>query len=203
MSMGLRTHRCGVLRVSDVGQPVVLMGWVSTRRDHGGVIFVDLRDHTGIVQVVFKPEVDAGAHRQADALRGEFVIAVRGKVEHRESGNVNPKLATGGIEVLVQQLEILNPSKPPPFDLQEEVDERLRLKYRYLDLRRAQMQDNLRLRSRAARIVRNYFWERDFVEVETPVLTKSSPEGAVAPALQAAADHGRNGPLLPDRQVLP
>jgi aspartyl-tRNA synthetase len=178
MSMGLRTHRCGVLRVADVGKSVLLMGWVATRRDHGGVIFADLRDHTGIVQVVFKPEVNAEAHRRADALRSEFVIAVRGKVDHREAGNVNPKLATGDVEVLVQELEILNPSKPPPFDLQEEVEERLRLKYRYLDLRRPVMQDNLRLRSRAARIVRNYFWERDFVEVETPVLTKTTPEGA-------------------------
>jgi aspartyl-tRNA synthetase len=178
MSMGLRTHRCGVLRVGEVGQTVILKGWVATRRDHGGVIFVDLRDHTGIVQVVFKPEVNPEAHRQADALRSEFVIAVRGKVDHREAGNVNPKLATGAVEVLVGDLEILNPSKPPPFDLQDEVEERLRLKYRYLDLRRGPMQDNLRLRSRAARIVRNYFWERDFVEVETPVLTKTTPEGA-------------------------
>jgi aspartyl-tRNA synthetase len=178
MSMGLRTHRCGTVRVNDVGQPVILKGWVSTRRDHGGVIFVDLRDHTGIVQVVFKPEVNPTAHKQADALRTEFVIAVRGKVDHREKGNVNPKLATGEIEVLVDELEILNPSKPPPFDLSEEVEERLRLKYRYLDLRRAPMQENLRLRSKAARIVRNYFWDRDFVEVETPVLTKATPEGA-------------------------
>ena len=175
---GLRTHRCGVLRSGDIGQTVVLMGWVSTRRDHGGVIFVDLRDHTGIVQAVFKPEVDRAAHASADALRDEFVIAVRGKVAAREAGNVNPRLATGEIEILVDTLDLLNVSKPPLFGWDEEADERLRLKYRYLDLRRPAMQANLRLRSRAAQIVRGYFSERDFVEVETPVLTKSSPEGA-------------------------
>src|SRR5574341_1941572 len=178
MTLGLRTHRCGVMRKEHVGQSVVLKGWVATRRDHGGVIFVDLRDHTGVVQVVFKPDVDAAAHREADALRSEFVIAVRGRVAPRESGNVNPKLDTGDVEVLTDTLEILNPSRPPPFDAQEEVEERLRLKYRYLDLRRPAMQKSLRLRSQAARIVRNYFWEREFVEVETPVLTKATPEGA-------------------------
>ena len=175
---GLRTHRCGVLRGTDIGKTVVLMGWVATRRDHGGVIFVDLRDHTGIVQVVFKPEVNPASHAAADALRDEFVIAVRGKVAAREAGNVNPKLATGEVEILVETLDILNTSKPPLFTGEEEVDERLRLKYRYLDLRRPAMQSNLRLRSKAAQIVRRYFSERDFVEVETPVLTKSSPEGA-------------------------
>jgi aspartyl-tRNA synthetase len=178
MSIGLRTHRCGVLRSGQNGQIVILKGWVATRRDHGGVIFADLRDHTGIVQVVFKPDVSPEAHRRADALRSEFVIAVRGKVAPREEGNVNPKLATGEIEVLAQELEILNTSNPLPFDLEEEVEERLRLKYRYLDLRRSRMQQNLRLRSRAARIVREYFWEQEFVEVETPVLTKTTPEGA-------------------------
>ena len=178
MSLGLRTHRCGVLRKEHIGQTVVLKGWVATRRDHGGVVFVDLRDHTGVVQVVFKPDVNAESHREADPLRSEFVIAVRGKVAHRESGNVNPKLDTGDVEVLADTLEILNPSKPPPFDIQEEVEERLRLKYRYLDLRRPAMQKSLRLRSQAARIVRTYFWEREFVEVETPVLTKATPEGA-------------------------
>jgi aspartyl-tRNA synthetase len=167
-----------VLRGGDIGQTVVLMGWVATRRDHGGVIFVDLRDHTGIVQAVFKPEVNGAAHASADALRDEFVIAVRGKVAAREAGNVNPKLPTGEVEILVETLDILNVSKPPMFGWDEEVDERLRLKYRYLDLRRPAMQSNLRLRSKAAQIVRRYFSERDFVEVETPVLTKSSPEGA-------------------------
>ncbi len=175
---GLRTHRCGVPRAAHIGQTVVLMGWVATRRDHGGVIFVDLRDHTGIVQVVFKPEVNREAHRSADALRDEFVIAVRGKVAAREEGNVNPKLATGEIEILVETLDILNVSKPPLFAWDEEVDERLRLKYRYLDLRRPYMQANLRLRSKAAQAVRRYLSELDFVEVETPVLTKATPEGA-------------------------
>ncbi len=174
----LRTHRCGALRAAQIGQTVVLMGWVATRRDHGGVIFVDLRDHTGIVQVVFKPEVDAQAHRAADALRDEYVIGVRGKVAARESGNVNPKLATGEIEILVETLDILNSSKPPPFQWDQEVDEQHRLKYRYFDLRRPYMQANLRLRSKAAQIVRRYFSDLDFVEVETPVLTKATPEGA-------------------------
>jgi len=178
MTLGLRTHRCGVMRKEHIGQTVVLKGWLATRRDHGGVIFVDLRDHTGVVQVVFKPDVNPAAHQEAAPLRSEFVVAVRGKVAPREAGNVNPKLDTGDIEVLVDTLEILNPSKPPPFDLQEEVEERLRLKYRYLDLRRPAMQRSLRLRSQAARIIRNYFWEREFVEVETPVLTKATPEGA-------------------------
>jgi aspartyl-tRNA synthetase len=157
---------------------VVLMGWVATRRDHGGVIFVDLRDHTGIVQVVFKPEVNGAAHKAADVLRDEFVIAVKGKVAARETGNVNPKLVTGEIEILTDSLDILNPSKPPLFQWDQEVDEQLRLKYRYLDLRRPYMQDNLRLRSKAAQIVRRYFSGLDFVEVETPVLTKATPEGA-------------------------
>jgi len=174
----LRSHRCGDLRATDIGAEVVLMGWVGTRRDHGGVIFVDLRDHTGIVQVVFKPEVNAQAHKEGDGLRNEYVVAVHGKVEHRESGNVNPKLPTGEIEVLVDALEILNVSAPPPFQMGEEVDERLRMQYRYLDMRRPEMQHNLRLRSRAAALIRNYFAEQDFIEVETPVLTKATPEGA-------------------------
>jgi aspartyl-tRNA synthetase len=174
----MRTRYGGELRASDIGSDVVLCGWVNTRRDHGGVVFVDLRDHSGLVQVVFKPEVDAQAHAAADALRSEYVIAVSGRVEHREAGNVNPKLPTGEVEVLVRGLEILNPSLPPVFDLDGEADERLRLKYRYLELRRPAMQQNLRLRSQAARRVRDYLATRGFVEVETPVLTRSTPEGA-------------------------
>jgi aspartyl-tRNA synthetase len=178
MILGMRTRYGGELRASDIGSDVVLCGWVNTRRDHGGVVFVDLRDHSGLVQVVFKPEVDAQAHAAADALRSEYVIAVSGRVEHREAGNVNPKLPTGEVEVLVRGLEILNPSLPPVFDLDGEADERLRLKYRYLELRRPAMQQNLRLRSQAARTVRDYLATRGFVEVETPVLTRSTPEGA-------------------------
>jgi aspartyl-tRNA synthetase len=166
------------MRASHIGSDVVVMGWVATRRDHGGVIFVDLRDHTGILQVVFKPEVNPEAHREGDRLRNEYVIAVEGKVAPREEGNVNPKLKTGEVEVLVDKLSILNVSQPPVFGWDEDVDERLRMKYRYFDLRRESMQHNLRLRSRAAHLVRNYMIERDFVEIETPVLTRATPEGA-------------------------
>ena len=173
-----RTHHCGEMRASHIGSDVVAMGWVATRRDHGGVIFVDLRDHTGILQVVFKPEVNPEAHREGDRLRNEYVIAVEGRVAPREEGNVNPKLETGEVEVLVDKLSILNVSQPPVFGWDEDVDERLRMKYRYFDLRRESMQHNLRLRSRAAHLVRNYMIERDFVEIETPVLTRATPEGA-------------------------
>lgn len=178
MEIGKRTYFCGDLTAGRIGEEVVMCGWVDTRRDHGGVIFVDLRDHTGLVQVVFKPEVNPTAHMEADKLRNEFVIAVRGRVEHREKGNINPKLPTGEVEILVDVLEILNSSVPPLFDWEDDVDERLRLKYRYFDLRRPAMQRNLRLRSEAARLVRNHLHENGFVEVETPVLTRSTPEGA-------------------------
>ena len=178
MKIGLRTRLCGEYRSQHVGQTIVAMGWVQTRRDHGGVIFVDLRDYTGIVQVVFRPEVDADAHRAGDRLRNEYVIAVRGEVAPREEGNINPKLPTGEVEVLVRELEILNTAKPPPFDLNEPVDERIRMTYRYYDLRREAMQANFRLRSQAARIVREFLGEEKFVEIETPVLTRSMPEGA-------------------------
>ncbi len=174
----LRTHRCGEMRASHIGSEVVMMGWVATRRDHGGVIFVDLRDHTGLVQAVFKPEVNPDTHRRADALRNEFVIAVKGKVAPREAGNVNPKLDTGEVEVLADEVEILNVSRPPLYDWGDEVDERHRMKHRYFDLRGPAMQRNLRLRSRAAAFVRNHLLARDFVEIETPVLTKATPEGA-------------------------
>ncbi len=178
MEIGKRTYFCGELNAARIGEEVVMCGWVNTRRDHGGVIFVDLRDHTGLVQVVFKPEVNPTAHVEADALRNEFVIAVRGRVEHREEGNVNPKLPTGEVEILVDVLDILNPSVPPLFDWEDDVDERLRLKHRYFDLRGPAMQRNLRLRSEAARLVRSHLHENGFVEVETPVLTRSTPEGA-------------------------
>ena len=178
MEFGLRTHHCGDLRAAHIGSTVVLMGWVNTRRDHGGVIFVDLRDHTGLLQVVFKPEAGTTAHAAADALRSEYVIAVQGQVAHREAGNVNPKLQTGEVEILASGLEVLNPSRPPVFSWDEEADERLRMKYRYFDLRRPEMQHNLRLRARAAHIVRNFLTEHNFLEVETPVLTRGTPEGA-------------------------
>ena len=177
----IRSHYCGDLRASDVGSEVTLAGWCQTRRDHGGVIFVDLRDYTGLTQVVFKMEINAEAHQEADRIRGEFVLAVRGKVAHRIEGNINPKLPTGEIEVLVETLEILNPSQTPPYVLEsrEEVDEKHRLTHRFLDLRHPTLQNNLMLRSKAMQVVRNYFTqEHRFFEVETPILTKSTPEGA-------------------------
>ena len=142
-----RTYFCGDLREENIGQEVILTGWCQTRRDHGGVIFIDLRDYTGITQVVFKKEISESAHNLADTIRGEFVLAVRGNVEHRIEGNVNPKLPTGQIEILVQQLEILNQSKTPPYVLENRsnVDEKLRLTYRFLDMRDPELQNNLML----------------------------------------------------------
>jgi aspartyl-tRNA synthetase len=156
------------------------MGWCKTRRDHGGVIFVDLRDYTGITQIVFKMEISEASHVLADTIRGEFVLAVKGKVTHRIAGNVNPKLPTGEIEVLIETLEILNQSLTPPYVMEnrENVDEKLRLTYRFLDLRDSTLQNNLMLRSKAMQIVRNYYTGQRFFEIETPILTKSTPEGA-------------------------
>ncbi len=175
-----RTHYCGDLRAENVDQEVVLMGWCQTRRDHGGVIFVDLRDYTGISQIVFKMEISETSHVLADSIRVEFVLAVKGKVAHRIEGNVNPKLPTGEIEIMVETLEILNKSETPPYVLEnrENVDEKLRLTYRFLDLRDSTLQNNLMLRSQSLQIVRNYFISQRFFEIETPILTKSTPEGA-------------------------
>ena len=175
-----RTHFCGDLREENLGQEVILTGWCQTRRDHGGVIFIDLRDYTGITQVVFKKEISESAHNLADTIRGEFVLAVRGKVENRIEGNVNPKLPTGQIEILVEQLDILNKSQTPPYVLEtrSNVDEKLRLTYRFLDMRDPELQNNLMLRSKALQIVRNYYTSHSFFEIETTILTKSTPEGA-------------------------
>ena len=175
-----RSNLCGTLRVENLGETVTLMGWCQTRRDHGGVIFVDLRDYTGICQVVFRKEASAEAHESADSIRSEFVIAVRGKVENRIEGNVNPKLPTGEIEIVVHELNILSESQTPPYvmDEREQVEERLRLQYRYLDLRHPTMQKNLILRSKAMQQTRNFLADQGFFEIETPMLTKSTPEGA-------------------------
>lgn len=175
-----RTHSCGSLRIEDVGQEVVLCGWVNTRRDHGGLIFIDLRDREGITQVVFNPQIDDVSHLEAHQLRGEYVIAVKGKVEHRPKGTVNPSLVTGEIEVLTYELEVVNPSRTPPFEIEDELDvaEDLRLRYRYLDLRRSRMQKNLILRHRLYQKTREFLDRERFLEVETPFLIKSTPEGA-------------------------
>lgn len=175
-----RTHNCGELRVSNVGQTVVLMGWAHRRRDHGGVIFVDLRDREGLTQIVFNPEVAPEAHRKAHSIRSEYVLAVRGTLKRRLEGMTNPSIPTGEVELMVEELEILNESKTPPFVLDTEADisESVRLKYRYLDLRREQLQRNLVLRSKVAEAARNYLSGEGFLEVETPFLTKSTPEGA-------------------------
>jgi len=175
-----RTHECGTLGLEHVGQKVVLNGWVNRRRDLGGVIFVDLRDRSGIVQVVFQPEISAEALAVADRLRSEYVVSVEGVVVERDPDTVNPKLKTGNIEVRAEQVEIINTAKTPPFPLDEhvEVDESVRLKYRYLDLRRQPMQEMLRLRHRAAKVIRDFLDAHGFWEIETPMLTRSTPEGA-------------------------
>ncbi|MBT8367460.1 MAG: aspartate--tRNA ligase [Deltaproteobacteria bacterium] len=175
-----RTHSCCELGAEDIGKEVVLMGWVLRRRDHGGVIFVDLRDREGLTQVVFNPQVDETVHANAHVIRNEYVLAVRGKVDPRPEGMVNPNLKTGAIEVLVTELKILNPAKTPAFLIEDEIDvsETIRLKFRHLDLRRPQMQKNLILRHKSTVSVRNYLNNQGFLDLETPVLTKSTPEGA-------------------------
>jgi len=175
-----KSHDCNSLGASNIGETVILMGWVQRRRDHGGLIFVDLRDRMGITQVVFDPQHDAVAHERAHILRSEFVLAVQGTVRPRPEGMANPKLQTGEIEVIVRELRILNSSATPPFQIEDELDtsENVRLRYRYLDLRRPSMFKNLLLRHRAAQLTRNYFSEHGFIEVETPFLTRSTPEGA-------------------------
>jgi aspartyl-tRNA synthetase len=177
---GFTAPRCGDLRAGDVGRELELFGWVAHRRDHGGLIFIDLRDRWGSVQVVFNPTHDAATHDLAEELRSEFVVRVRGVVERRPPGNENPNLATGAVEVVARELEILARSKPLPFSVAspEEPEEQVRLRYRYLDLRRERMQRILHIRHRLNKITHEYFDELDFWEVETPILTKSTPEGA-------------------------
>ncbi|MEE2833243.1 MAG: aspartate--tRNA ligase [Candidatus Latescibacterota bacterium] len=175
-----RSNDCGTLTDDDLGQTVTLMGWVATRRDHGGVIFVDLRDRFGLTQVVFNPQHNSAAHEKADGLRSEFVIAVRGTVEARPQGMTNPRLTTGMIEVNCDEIRILNPSKAIPFQLDDSVDigEETRLRFRYLDLRRERMQRNLAIRHRAYQSTRRHLDSQRFIEVETPFLIRSTPEGA-------------------------
>ncbi len=175
-----RTHTCGQLRATDEGNTVLLMGWVHRRRDHGGVIFVDLRDRDGLTQVVFHEDVEPAVHQRAEEIRPEYVIAVEGKVEPRGAAAVNPNLATGEIEVVANKIWILNESRTPPFPMEDqiEVSEDARLKYRYVDLRRPRMQRNIILRSKIAFGVREVLNQQGFLEIETPFLTRSTPEGA-------------------------
>jgi aspartyl-tRNA synthetase len=175
-----RTHTCCELGADDVGAEVVLMGWVQRRRDHGGVIFVDLRDREGLTQVVFNPEVSPKVHEKAHVLRSEYVIGIRGKVEKRLEGMTNPKLKTGEIEIFVTELKIFNAAETPPFMIEDNVDvsENIRLKFRHIDLRRRLFQENIINRHKAAASVRQYLNSRKFIDIETPVLTRSTPEGA-------------------------
>ena len=176
----LKNASCGLLRKEDIGKVVTLAGWVHRRRDHGSLIFIDLRDRKGLVQVVFNPELALQAHKEAESLRNEWVVQVTGEVTARPKGTENPRLSTGEIEVIVQEAQVLNASKTPPFYINEEteVEESLRLKYRYLDLRKPRMRDNLILRHKVVKFIRDFLDARDFLEIETPILIKSTPEGA-------------------------
>ncbi len=187
-----RTHYCGELRRSDAGKAVFLAGWVARRRDLGNLIFLDLRDHTGITQVVCNREVSAEAHDKAEEVRGEYVMGVEGEVVLRAADTVNPQLATGEVEVRARTLLLLNEAKTPPFPIEDEVKtiEETRLRYRYLDLRRGRMQRNVRLRHQASLTVREYMSENRFIEVETPFMTRSTPEGARDYLVPSRVHHG-------------
>ena len=175
-----RTHLCGELTAEHIGQEVCMMGWVQRRRDHGGLIFIDLRDRDGIIQLALDPDRDLASLQKAEQVRNEFVLAAKGKVSPRPEGTVNPKMKTGEVEVEITELKILNRSETPPFMVDEysDVAENIRLKYRFLDLRRPALQNNLLMRHLVAKTVRNYLDGQGFIEIETPVLTKSTPEGA-------------------------
>ena len=175
-----RSHNCGVIGKDLAGQQVVLCGWVAKRRDHGGLIFVDLRDRSGIVQVVVDPETAGESFKVAEDIRGEYVVKVAGKVAMRDEATVNANIATGEIEIMAEEIEVLNAAKTPPFYIADgiDTDENLRLKYRYLDLRRPEMQRNIILRHKVTKLMRDYLDTRNFLEIETPMLTKSTPEGA-------------------------
>src|SRR5690625_2170197 len=174
-----RTHNCGELRGENTGEEIILNGWVATRRDLGGVIFIDLRDRYGITQIVFN-ETDKKLHEKAEQLRGEYVIGIKGVVEKRDEENINPELSTGNIEIIVTKLQIYSEAETPPFEIKAGIatGEEIRLTYRYLDLRRPELQRNIVLRSDFYQSVRSFYHDRDYVEVETPVLMKSTPEGA-------------------------
>ena len=176
----IRTHRCGELTKAHVGQSVTLCGWVNGRRDHGGILFIDLRDRQGLTQVVFDSEQQQTIHQVASQVRNEFVIQITGDITLRPDDSINPHLSTGEIEVRATAITILNEAKPLPFSVDDDVQasETIRLKYRYLDLRRPQMQRLLELRSHVSHQIRNVLCANGFLEIETPILTKSTPEGA-------------------------
>jgi aspartyl-tRNA synthetase len=187
-----RTHNCGELRAKDIGTEVVLMGWVQRRRDHGGVIFVDFRDRFGITQIVFNPEIAQKVHEKAQELRSEYVLGIRGKVESRPDDMLNSKMDTGAIEILVKELKIFNRAQTPPFQVEDRIEasENIRLKYRHIDLRRPRLQNNIVLRSNVVKIIRDYFDDQGFLDIETPVLTKSTPEGARDYLVPSRVCHG-------------
>jgi len=175
-----RTHYCGEVDETILGQEVVIMGWVQHRRDHGGLVFIDLRDRSGLLQTVFNPQEDEATHEKSHDVRSEYVLALRGTVRRRPEDMVNPNLKTGQVEVFIRELRVLNTAQTPPFQVEDhsEVNENVRLKYRYIDLRRPKVLDNFILRHNVASLTRNFFADNGFLEVETPVLTKSTPEGA-------------------------
>jgi len=177
-----RSHNCGELSKADIGIDVTLMGWVGRRRDHGGLVFIDLRDREGYTQIVFNPEVDEFSHKNAEKLRDEFVIAIKGEVKPRPEGTINPRLSTGEIEILVKKLKILNKAEVLPFSISEEdknlPTEEIRLSYRFLDLRRDEMQKNIIFRHKLLHCIRQFLTQNGFIGIETPCLTKSTPEGA-------------------------
>ncbi len=176
----LKTHNATEVNNNLLGQTVTLAGWVDRRRDHGSLIFIDLRDVSGVIQLAFNPEVEPGAHETGSSLRNEYVVQVKGKVALRPEGTKNPRLITGDIEIIVKEIVVLSRSKTPPFYINEEVevDENVRLRYRYLDLRRQRMKNNILTRHRVIRYMRNFLDSKGFAEVDTPILIKSTPEGA-------------------------
>ena len=176
----LKTIAAGSLRSENVNQVVTLAGWVDRRRDHGNLIFIDLRDSSGITQIVFDQTLDSSMHQSASLLRNEWVIQIIGNVRERPDGTINPELETGDVEVIVSSLNILNESKTPPFYInkEEDSDELLRMKYRYLDLRKPKMQNIVNIRHQAVKFIRDFLTEQGFLEIETPILIKSTPEGA-------------------------
>ncbi|MGD0307633.1 MAG: aspartate--tRNA ligase, partial [Candidatus Acidiferrales bacterium] len=186
-----RTNYCGALRAADADKEVILMGWVHRRRDLGQLIFIDLRDRAGIAQIVFNKEIDGAAHKKAEELRSEFVVAVKGKVAKRQKSN--PDLSTGEVEVMATQLWILNTSKTPPFQIEDEVtaSEETRLRYRYLDLRRPKLHSNIELRHQIVLTMRKTLSELGFFEIETPLLTRSTPEGARDCLVPSRIHHGQ------------